>query len=279
MKILDGAELAEYIKARQIHQVRGLRQAQGIAPRLAIVVTVDNPVIATYIRLKRAYGDDILVDVVVHKVPQADVRATIEMLNADSDVHGIIIQLPLDDPSETDEIVRLVDPRKDVDGLGGPGVLDPATPMAVAWLLAGYNVTLEHKKLVIVGNGRLVGAPLSAMWRSSGYDVTVLDDTVTDLADVLHDADVIVTATGVPGLITSDMLPIGAVVVDAGTASEHGKMVGDVAAEARDRHDLTITPIRGGVGPLTVTALFDNVIRAARAIAEARDAAETSETA
>jgi len=264
MKLLNGAELADYIKVRQAQQVRALRQAHHVFPKLAIVQTIDDPVIDTYIRLKRRYGDDILIEVEHHKVAQTDALDTIEKLNADETVHGIIVQLPLAEPSETEKLVNAVSPHKDVDALGEKPDFDPATPMAINWLLAGYNVTLANRKIAIVGNGRLVGKPLATMWRNSGFDVTVIDTATTDMKEIIHDSEVIVTAAGAPGIITSDMLGPDSVVVDAATASEDGKIVGDVADDVRERHDLTITPQKGGVGPLTVTALFDNVIRAAR---------------
>lgn len=267
MKLLNGAELADYIKVRQAQQVRALRQAHHVLPKLAIVQTIDDPVIDTYIRLKKRYGDDILVEVEHHKVSQADALATIEKLNNDETVHGIIVQLPLAEPTETETLVNAVSPHKDVDALGKKPDFDPATPMAINWLLAGYNVALANRKIAIVGNGRLVGKPLAAMWRNSGHDVTVIDTTTPNMAEVIRESEVIVTAAGAPGIITSDMLAPDSVVVDAATASEDGKIVGDVAADVRERHDLTITPQKGGVGPLTVTALFDNVIRAARATA------------
>ena len=262
-KILNGRDLADFIKERQAHQVRGLIQHDHVRPKLAIIQTIDNPVIDTYVRLKKAYGADILIDVDVHKIPQSEAIALVARLNQDDTVHGIIIQLPLENPEETSQIVDAVDPAKDVDGLGANATLDPATPMAINWLLAGYNVELRGKNIVIVGNGRLVGAPLARMWRNSNLAVTVLDSSSND-PEQIKDADVIVAATGVPGLIKSDDVKTGAVVIDAGTASEQGKIVGDVDPELRDRSDITITPEKGGVGPLTITALFDNVIRAAR---------------
>jgi methylenetetrahydrofolate dehydrogenase (NADP+)/methenyltetrahydrofolate cyclohydrolase len=262
-KILNGRDLADFIKERQAHQVRGLIQHDHVRPKLAIIQTIDNPVIDTYVRLKKAYGADILIDVDVHKIPQSEAIALVARLNQDDTVHGIIIQLPLENPEETSQIVDAVDPAKDVDGLGAGAILDPATPMAINWLLAGYNVELRGKNIVIVGNGRLVGAPLARMWRNSNLAVTVLDSSSND-PEQIKDADVIVAATGVPGLIKSDDVKTGAVVIDAGTASEQGKIVGDVDPELRDRSDITITPEKGGVGPLTITALFDNVIRAAR---------------
>jgi methylenetetrahydrofolate dehydrogenase (NADP+)/methenyltetrahydrofolate cyclohydrolase len=265
MKLLNGRDLADFIKERQAKQVRALRQAHQVFPKLAIVQTIDNPVIDSYVRLKQAYGADILIDVEVYKIDQDQLMGVVERLNADLSVHGIIIQLPLADESATQASVDTVVPPKDVDGLGVNATLDPATPLAIIWLAAGYNVDLAGKRIAIVGNGRLVGAPLARLWQSSGYDVTIFDETSQDMPTQLPEFDIIVTATGVPGLIQSSYVKHDAVVIDAGTAAEHGKIVGDLAPELRERDDLTITPEKGGVGPLTVSALFDNVIRAAQA--------------
>jgi methylenetetrahydrofolate dehydrogenase (NADP+) / methenyltetrahydrofolate cyclohydrolase len=265
MKLLNGRELADYIKERQARQVRALRQAHHVFPKLAIVQSVDNPVIDSYVALKKAYGADILIDVEVYKVDQIDLIGVVNRLNSDDSTHGIIIQLPLADESGTQAAVDAVAPQKDVDGLGTGAVLDPATPLAINWLVAGYNINLVGKRIAMVGNGRLVGSPLARIWRESGYDVTVFDETSVAMDQELAQFDVIVTAAGVPGLIKSDSVKYGATVIDAGTAAEHGKIVGDVASDVRSREDITITPEKGGVGPLTVTALFDNVIRAAQA--------------
>lgn len=265
MKILDGRELADYVKERQAKQVRALRQAWGTNPKLAIIVANDAQVIDTFVRLKRSYGEDVLIDVDVHTVKQAEVSTLIDTLNADDTVHGIVLQLPLDNPEQTDELVRLISPEKDVDGLGPDAKFVSATATAIDWLAAGYNVTLKDRTIVIIGNGRLVGAPLAKLWLNARLNVKVYDDSTVDLKEPLRSADVIVTATGVPGLIRSSMIMPGKVVIDAGTASENGVIVGDVAEDVRERQDLTITPVRGGVGPLTIAALFDNVITAARA--------------
>ena len=264
MKLLNGSDLSGFVKERQARQVRALRQSKRIFPRLAIVSSSDSPVIETYMRLKQRYGADILVDVDIHHVDQAVMPQLIDELNQNSEIHGIIVQLPLADPGQTDTIVNSVNPDKDVDGLGSSAKFDPATPVAINWLLAGYNIDLQSKRIAIVGQGRLVGAPLMRMWANSGYDVTAFDESNQDeMRQALNQYDVIVTATGVPGLITDDLVKLGAVVVDAGTASEQGKIVGDVSSDVRKRDDLTITPEKGGVGPLTIAALFDNLIRAA----------------
>ena len=265
MRELNGSELAGFIKERQAKQVRALRQAWHINPRLAIVTDVENPVIETYMRLKQRYGADILIDVEIHRVPAGGALEVIQELNNRDDVQGIILQLPISNPEQTEELLESIREDKDVDGLRKKAIFQAATPTAISWLLAGYGVDLKNKKVAIVGRGRLVGAPLEKMWLKSGVDVTVFEKG-DDLSQLIN-YDIIVSATGVPGLIKSQMIKTKTVVVDAGTASENGKIVGDVSEEVRQRNDVIITPKKGGVGPLTVSALFDNVITACLKIA------------
>ena len=268
MKVLNGKELADFIKQRQLHEVRSLVQASHVQPKLAIILTIDHPVIGVYVRMKKKYGADLGVDVDIHKLTQDEAPALIKKLNNDTSVHGMIVQLPLERPEETEQIVNLVAPEKDVDALGAEAKFDPATPMAILWLLAGYNIDLTGKKVLLVGRGKLVGAPLERMFKSSGIDVSVANRSTKDLQAEALQADVIITATGSPAILQPEMIKQGAVVVDAGVASEEGKTVGDLAPDVYERDDLTITPTKGGVGPLTVCALFENVIRAARRAAE-----------
>lgn len=269
MRILNGKDLADFIKERQAKQVRILRQQYNIVPKLAIIVTIDHPVTNVYLRLKARYGEDIDAKVDVHRIKQSAIRELLNDLSNDDGVHAIIVQLPLEDPSETVEIVNLVSPAKDVDGLGANPHFEPATPLAILWLLTGYNIDLIGKNVLLVGRGKLVGAPLEKMLISSGITPSVADKRTLDLKAETLKADVIITATGVHGVIQPDMLKEGAVIVDAGVASEGGKTVGDVAPEVyEERDDLTITPVKGGVGPLTVCALFENVIRSAQTVAE-----------
>ena len=265
MRELNGSELAGFIKERQAKQVRALRQAWHINPRLAIVTDVENPVIETYMRLKQRYGADILIDVEIYRVPAGGALEVIQELNNRDDVQGIILQLPISNPEQTEELLESIREDKDVDGLRKKAIFQAATPTAINWLLAGYGVDLKGKKVAIVGRGRLVGAPLERMWLKSGVDVTVFEKG-DDLSQLIN-YDIIVSATGVPGLIKSQMIKTKTVVVDAGTASENGKIVGDASEEVRQRNDVIITPKKGGVGPLTVSALFDNVIMACLKIA------------
>ncbi len=264
MKLLNGAELGEFIKERQARAVRGLRQAHHIAPHLAIIRTNPSPVVDRYMKLKKGYGADIGVDVTVHTIDQSEALTLIGQLNDDETVQGIIVQLPLPDPTQTEVIVNAVAAIKDVDGLAAQTDFDPATPLAIDWLLAGYNIELKNRHLLIVGLGRLVGQPLLRLWKASNYTVDTADINTDDLTQKTLQADVIVSATGQPGLITASMVKPNAIIVDAGVATSSNGLVGDIAPDVRELKDITITPQKGGVGPLTVCAIFENVIHAAR---------------
>lgn len=259
MKELNGQYIVDFVKQRQLHVSRGLRQACHATPKLAIIRTNPNRVVDTYMKLKVEYGNDIEAEVLVKDIEQKNAISTIEKLNNDISVHGIIVQLPLLDKEGTDEILKTVDKNKDVDGLAG-SIFVPPTVTAIDWLLAGYNVNLLGKKIVIVGRGRLVGAPLEKKWRADELDVQSVDESVKDLKEVLKSADIIVSATGQPGIIKSDMIKAGAIVIDAGVSAGKNGIVGDVDEEVRSRQDILLTPRIGGVGPLTIAALFENLL-------------------
>ena len=260
MKILDGKELAGFIKERQAHVVRAMKKK----PTLLIIRDSDNPVITKYVNLKMKYGEDIGVKVIDFRAQNSDeIRSKILEANEDAEISGMILQLPIIEKEKTDELTNLIAPSKDVDGLSAQGDFDSATATAINWLLSGYDIPLAGSKIAIVGRGKLVGAPLFKMFSNSGFDVSLFHrgDDLTKLKQY----DIIITATGVPGLISSSMLKPGATLVDAGTASEGGVLKGDASDEVRTRTDLNaITPEKGGVGPLTVTCLFDHVITAAK---------------
>ena len=258
MKSLNGKELAGFIKERQARQVSGLKTK----PKLLILRDSDNPVIVKYVNLKIKYGEDIGVIVEDFEAnTTTEIIDKINQANADPTISGIIIQLPLRDKTKTDELCNLIAPEKDVDGLGQNAKFDSATATAINWLLAGYDIKLTNAKIALVGRGKLVGAPLYKMFTDSGYDVSLFHHG-SDLTK-LNQYDIIITATGQPGLITNSMVKPGATIIDAGTASEDGVLKGDLAEEVRQRTDLSaLTPTTGGVGPLTVTCLFDHVIQA-----------------
>ena len=258
MKILDGRELAGFIKERQAKQVRSLNKK----PTLLIIRDSDNPVITKYVNLKINYGADIGVKVIdFYAKDSAEIKSRILEANQDNNISGIILQLPILEKEKVNDLTSLIAPEKDVDGLSKNGNYDSATATAINWLLAGYDIKLQNQKIAIVGRGKLVGAPLYKMFTDSNYQVDLFHRG-SDLTK-LNQYDIIITAPGVPGLISSSMIKPGACVIDAGTASEKGILKGDVAGDVRTRTDLSaITPIIGGVGPLTVTCLFDHVIQA-----------------
>lgn len=258
MKILNGSELAGFIKERQQKQVKSLNKK----PKLLIIRDSDNPVILKYVNLKIRYGEDIGIETEdFHAKNTEEIREKILSANEDKSISGIIIQLPILEKEKTANLCNLIKPEKDVDGLGENAKFDSATATAINWLLAGYDIKLNNQKIAIVGRGKLVGAPLFKMFQNSGLDVDLFHrgDDLTKLKQY----DIIITATGVPGLISNSLIKPGAAIVDAGTASEDGVLKGDISDEIRERSDLSaITPKIGGVGPLTISCLFDHVIQA-----------------
>lgn len=265
MKYIYGTDLSLYVKERQAKQVRALRQAHHTIPKLMIVMSQNaTQAIRTYVEMKRRYAADILIDVEIREANQETVFEVLDKANSDEAVHGIIVQLPFGDESKLQAVLDKIAPQKDVDGLGARAEFMSATAQAIDWLLAGNSISLEDKKIAVVGRGRLVGGPLGQMWRERGLDVTVLDKTTTDNDATLKASKLIVSGTGSPGILHNANVMPGSIVVDAGTASEAGVIMGDAAAELYERSDLIMTPKKGGVGPLTVTVMFDHVILAAQ---------------
>ena len=252
MKLLDGADLAGFIQTRHAQIMSSLSDR----PSLAILYANDHEATQRYIRAKRTYADEIGIEISAEKVPEDQLVEKIIELNHDKSVTGIIVQMPLIERAIEDMVIGTIAASKDVDGLGVKSPYEPATPKGILWLLAGYNVDLKGR-IAVVGQGRLVGGPLADSLENSGREVMRLDATTADLADKLTTADIVISATGSPGLITTSMLKDGAVVVDAGSPTS------ELHDEVRSRNDLTITPNPGGVGPMTVAALFDNLLIAA----------------
>jgi methylenetetrahydrofolate dehydrogenase (NADP+) / methenyltetrahydrofolate cyclohydrolase len=249
LKLLDGRDVASYIQMRHVSMAAGLSQR----PKLAIVCSSEEVAAGPYVRAKTTYGEDIGVPVDVYTESKPKLSGRLVTLNADSSVTGIIIQLPLSTLELTEQAVTALDPAKDVDGCTPNSPFEPATPKAILWLLAAYNVDIKGH-IVIVGQGRLVGKPLADRLEAAGHAVTRCDDTTPDLAAATRTADLLVTGTGHRHLITPDMVKDGVVVVDAGSPEP------ELAPELYDRPDLTLTPNPGGVGPMTVASLFDNLL-------------------
>lgn len=261
MPLLLGTSIASEIKLDHIEHVRKLA-LQGIVPKLAIVRTGENAVIDLYIRLKEKYAHEIGAECVVYAETMDTVMAKLDLLAHESAITGIIVQLPLTNPEKTDQVLAHIAKSKDVDALLGDDLFVPATPQAILWILENNNISLENKKIAILGKGRLVGAPLMKMLDKRAVAYTAFEKGDT-LDGVLLSFDIIITATGVPNLIRSEMIASQSAIVDAGTAVEDEKVVGDVEESLRTREDIQITPTKGGVGPLTICALFENLLAAA----------------
>lgn len=263
-KYLYGNEIADFIKQRQLRQVRNLKQQFKIYPKLLILKSPEvSPVIDTYIRMKELYAEDLGILVETKGLDADQMGSAIDSANADASIHGIIIQLPIREIDQTDELVGRIISSKDVDGLGKNPDFLSATAEAIDWLVAGHNIDLTDKKIVLLGRGRLIGVPLEALWLARGLDVQTIDKDSDSSSDILVQADLIVSATGVPNRLRSADVKRRAIIIDAGTTSESGVIVGDASSDLRVRDDIKITPEKGGVGPLTIAVLFDHVINSA----------------
>ena len=266
--LLKAEPIADVIKQKQATQVKRL-QAQDITPTLAIILANQDPASAAFVRAKQRYGAEVGVNVDIYDITSSNLEPIIKQLNQNQDVHGVIVQLPLPKDINTEKILNLLAPAKDVDGLGKQSKFQPAAVKAILWMLDGYKIALTNKNVTIVGQGRLVGKPLYKILRANlpagrqaHKKVSAYDEHTKELEKKIKTADVIISATGQPGLIKPTMVKAGSVVIDAGTAEAGGKLVGDADPELYKRNDIKISPVPGGIGPLTVAALFDNLLKA-----------------
>lgn len=260
---LDGNELAAYIKERHAGEIRATHRR----PKLAILMHPESGAATRmYVeRTKKGYAMDIGADCQIHEVALStdELIAFIQKLNDDNSVTGIIVQLPYPGV-DIDVVLASVAPHKDIDGLNPDSNFDMPTPSAIMWLLSAYNISIKDKKVAVIGQGRLVGKPLADMLEVSGAIVTRCDDTTTDLKSVTLQSDIIVSATGQPKLIAPDMIADGSVVIGAGTADVGGSVKGDLDPKLYNNESLKIARNTGGVGPVTIAALFENLLIAAK---------------
>ena len=263
--LLKGSDLVEYISERQAKQVRALIQSRGITPTLAILIAnPKNLAIQKYVKFKQARAKQLGISIQIHVPKQDQLEGAILKLNQDSKVHGIILQLPLEEASQTEYFLNLITPQKDVDALGEEAVVQPATAGAILWLLAGYNIELKNKKILIIGQGRLVGTPITRLLTEQNLNLETLDISASEqkLKAEIQKADIIISATGSPELIKLSYLKDRQVVIDAGTAESGGVLLGDLDPEVYNGDlNLKLTPKVGGLGPLTISYLFENLIQ------------------
>jgi methylenetetrahydrofolate dehydrogenase (NADP+)/methenyltetrahydrofolate cyclohydrolase len=273
-QVIDGKAVAARVRER----VRSEVEAMDGKPGLATILVGDDPASAVYVRMKREDSAEVGIESFHHE-PGADVSADslaalIRSLNADDRVHGILLQLPLPAHLDQDEFISLIDPAKDVDGLtptnagllmqGREEAMVPATPQGVMELLADAQAELEGARAVVLGRSILVGKPVAQLLLAANATVTHCHSRTRDLPAVCREAEVLVAAVGSPRLVTADMVGQGAVVIDVGTNRTDEGLVGDVDFEAVSQRARAITPVPGGVGPMTRAMLLVNTLRAAR---------------
>jgi methylenetetrahydrofolate dehydrogenase (NADP+)/methenyltetrahydrofolate cyclohydrolase len=269
---MDGKALAERVRK----EVAGEVAARGRPVGLATVLVGDDPASAVYVRSKQKASREVGIEPFDHNLSpdtsQEDLLALVEQLNEDDAVTGILVQLPLPEQIDEDHIIRSINPIKDVDGFhpfnaghlfqGSPTFV-AATPAGIMEILREYQVELKGARAVVLGRSNIVGKPMALLLLAEHATVTICHSRTRDLAAVVREADVIVAAVGHPQTVTADMVREGATVVDVGINRTDDGLVGDVAQDVREKAGL-LTPVPGGVGPMTIASLLRNTVRAAR---------------
>jgi methylenetetrahydrofolate dehydrogenase (NADP+) / methenyltetrahydrofolate cyclohydrolase len=276
-EIIDGKAIAADVRAEVRREVEAHRERFGEAPGLATVLVGDDPASKIYVSGKHRASEEVGIRSVAHDLPadttQDDLLELVEELNDDDAVNGYIVQLPLPDHLDPGRVIAAVDPRKDVDGLTptnagllvqGHDALVSATPLGVMELLRRAGAELEGAEAVVVGRSDLVGRPVASLLLAQNATVTICHSRTRDLAAVCRRGDVLVAAVGRPRLVTGEMVKPGATVIDVGTTRTDDGLVGDVDFESAAERARAITPVPGGVGPMTIAMLLRNTLKAAR---------------
>jgi len=278
MQLLDGRKLSKKIEQQVEQDVQQLKQTCGCTPGLAVVLVGQDPASAAYVNMKKKACDRVGFYSITHDMPetisQEAIEKTIVMLNNDSNVDGILIQLPLPEHIDTTKLLELVDPAKDVDGFHPYNVgrlvtnLDgfvPCTPLGVMELLKEYDIDVKGKNCVVVGASNIVGKPMAALLLNADATVEICHIFTDDLKKHTIDADIVLCGVGVINLITEDMVKDDVVIIDIGVSrTKEGKLVGDVDFENVSKKSSYITPSPGGVGPMTIAMLLSNTLKSAK---------------
>jgi methylenetetrahydrofolate dehydrogenase (NADP+)/methenyltetrahydrofolate cyclohydrolase len=281
-RIIDGKAVARKLRAEYAERIATLKSKHGILPGIAVILVGDNPASQVYVRNKILACKETGIHSELHKMPadtpESDLLARIDKLNADSAVHGILVQLPLPAHISVAKVLERIAPGKDVDGfhlynvgglITGNTVFPPCTPYGVQKLLEHENVEISGRNVVVVGASNIVGKPMALMLMQKDATVAICHKMTRDLAQFTSLADILVVAAGVPGLIRGDMVKEGVVVIDVGiNRLPDGRIVGDVDFEGVSQKASLISPVPGGVGPMTITMLLHNtLVSAERGIA------------
>ena len=285
--VIDGRAVGARVRERVRAGVEALRSEHGIQPGLATILVGEDPASELYVRRKREAcaeaGIRSFHEPLDAATPASELAALIDRLNADPAVHGILLQLPLPAALDSGAMTARIAPAKDVDGLhpvnagllahGSPDAIVPCTPAGVMELLRSAGVELAGARAVVVGRSTLVGRPLASLLLGADATVTHCHSRTRDLAAVCREAEIVVAAAGVPRLVSADMVAAGATVIDVGTNRTDEGLMGDVDFDAVSRVAGAISPVPGGVGPMTIAMLLENTLRAARRAVEASVAA------
>ena len=281
MTLLDGKKLSLKIKENLKKEVAKLKE-EGVIPGLAVILVGNDPASQTYVKMKKNACNEIGIYSVVHEFPetitQKELISTIDMINENPNIHGLLIQLPLPKHIDTTKILERVSPKKDVDGfhpynmgrlVEGLDTFAPCTPLGVMELFKEYNIDVKGKDVCIVGASNIVGKPMWALLLNEFATVDICHIETKDLKSHTLRADIVIVGVGKPNLITQDMIKEGAIVVDIGiNRLKDGKLVGDVDFENVSKKASFITPVPGGVGPMTIAMLLSNTIKAAKNLKE-----------
>ncbi len=279
MQLIDGKALAQKVQHDIATEVEQLKQEKNIVPGLAVILVGDDPASHAYVNMKAKACEKVGFYSITHNMPdtisQDEIIATIEMINNNPRIDGILVQLPLPKHIDTDKILEVIDPKKDVDGFHAYNVgrlvtgLDsfvPCTPLGVMKMFEAYEIDLEGKDVCVVGASNIVGKPMASLLLNANATVTVTHIYTKDLKAHTSKADIVVVGVGVPGLIKADMVKEGAIVIDIGiNRLEDGRLVGDVAFDEVSKKCSYITPVPGGVGPMTIAMLLENTLKSAKA--------------
>ncbi|WEV60126.1 bifunctional methylenetetrahydrofolate dehydrogenase/methenyltetrahydrofolate cyclohydrolase [Streptococcaceae bacterium ESL0729] len=277
MKIIDGKALAAKLQADLKTKTDRLIEV-GIRPGLVVILVGENPASQVYVRNKERQATNLGFNSVVRRldegISQDELLKIIDEYNQDSSIHGILVQLPLPKHISDEEILMAIDPSKDVDGFhplnmgklweGNP-LMIPSTPAGIMEMFKDYGVCLEGKNAVIVGRSNIVGKPMAALLLAENATVTITHSRTKNLQDITRQADILVVAIGVGHFITKEFVKEGAVVIDVGmNRNDQGKLIGDVKFDEVAPRASLITPVPGGVGPMTITMLMEQTYEAAR---------------
>ncbi|HCV1881900.1 TPA: bifunctional methylenetetrahydrofolate dehydrogenase/methenyltetrahydrofolate cyclohydrolase FolD [Staphylococcus aureus] len=274
-KILDGKQIAKDYRQGLQNQVEALKE-KGFTPKLSVILVGNDGASQSYVRSKKKAAEKIgMISEIIHleeTATEEEVLNELNRLNNDDSVSGILVQVPLPKQVSEQKILEAINPDKDVDGFHpiniGKLYIDeqtfvPCTPLGIMEILKHADIDLEGKNAVVIGRSHIVGQPVSKLLLQKNASVTILHSRSKDMASYLKDADVIVSAVGKPGLVTKDVVKEGAVIIDVGnTPDENGKLKGDVDYDAVKEIAGAITPVPGGVGPLTITMVLNNTLLA-----------------